>query len=144
MPSTKTDPELFRQLNETATGDESIEAVIRLRPLMRSQAAPSPEETTELTQKILDRVKQKCGKSETRYNVFKNLGSFVVSAPPDFVRELIEQPEVAAAVANRQPGSAVIAPLKKRRVHQKNSRLLEKKHTGMSVKGRISGRKSHK
>jgi len=113
MSSTKTDPELIRQLNNTTASEQTIEAVVRLLPDDASQIVPSPERTEKLTQQILNRVKKRVGSSETRYNVFKNLGSFVVSANPAFLRELISQPEVAAAVANQQPGSALIPPVKK-------------------------------
>lgn len=110
----KTDSELIQQLDNTRAGEPLVEAVVRFRPDDPKQVVPSPERTEELTQKVLDRVKKQLGKSEARYNVFRNLGSFVVSAEPEFLRELISQPEVAAAVANRQPQGALIAPVKKR------------------------------
>jgi hypothetical protein len=36
-------------------------------------------------------------------HVFRNLGRFVVSADADVVRELLNQPEVESALANRRP-----------------------------------------
>jgi hypothetical protein len=112
----KTDPELLRQLQDTAAGASPVEAVVRLRPDDPTQIVPSPERTEELVRQVLDRVKQRVGSKESRYNVFRNLGSFVLSANPEFIRELISQPEVATVAANRQSESAVIAPVKKARV----------------------------
>ena len=147
ISSAKADPELIRQLNGTESSKEDIAAVVRLQPDDPSQIVPSPERTEELTQKILERVKKKVGSSESRYNVFKNLGSFVVSAEPEFLRELISQPEVAAAVANQQPEGTVIAPVEKVSIsrvgHQKASRFT-KKTKGRSSATRSSAPKSGK
>lgn len=110
----KTDPELLKQLEATAASDTNeVEAVIRLKPDDASQVVPTAERTAALTSELLARVKSEVGESASRYNVFRNLGSFVVSAPPPFIRKLISQPEVAAATANRQPGSAMIPPVDK-------------------------------
>ena len=118
MSSTpKIDPELTRQLEMTAASqDKKVEAVIRLKPEDASQVVPAPERTESLTNQLMERVHEQIGESATRYNVFRNLGSFVVSAPPSFIRELISQPEVASAVANQQPGSAAMPPVEKRPV----------------------------
>src|SRR5881628_3865458 len=144
ISSAKADPELIRQLNGTEASKEDIAAVVRLQPDDPSQIVPSPERTEELTQKILERVKKKVGSSESRYNVFKNLGSFVVSAEPEFLRELISQPEVAAAVANKQPEGTVIAPVEKATVpttrHQKASRS-EKRSRARSSSARAAAPK---
>lgn|GEM_PF-1135152 len=110
--STKIDPELLRQLNETATSEQPIEVVARLRPDKPSEIVLPPERIEELTKQVLSRVKEQVGSSEDRYHVFKNLGSFVISANPAFIRELISQPEVAAVMANYQPDSMAIAPVK--------------------------------
>jgi hypothetical protein len=144
----KTDPELTQQLNNTHAGESLVEAVVRFRPDDPKQVVPSPERTEELTQKVLDRVKKQVGKREARYNVFRNLGSFVVSAEPEFLRELISQPEVAAAVANRQPQSAVIAPVKKSPVpaarNQKASRSARKSKARSSTPHLARAHKSGK
>lgn len=109
----KTDPELIQQLENARANDSFVEAVVRFRPDDPKQVVPTPERTEELTKKLLARVKKQVGKSAARYNIFKNLGSFAVSAEPGFLRELMSQPEVAAVVANRQPQDALIAPVKK-------------------------------
>jgi hypothetical protein len=119
----KIDPELMKQLDATAASqDDKVEAVIRLRPDDASQIVPAPEQTESLANDLIERVKGQVGESETHYNVFRNLGSFVVSAPPSFIRELICQPEVAAAVANRQPESAAMPPVETRPVTARKAR----------------------
>lgn len=112
--STKIDPTLLGQLNSVAAGDEPVEAVVRLRPDRPGEIVPSPERTQELATKVIQRVGKRVGNPATRHNVFSNLGSFVISAPSHFLRELIQQPEVAAAVANQQAGEALIPPINKK------------------------------
>src|SRR5712691_3219915 len=122
MSGAKIDPELLRQLQDTAADAGTVEAVVSLCPNDPQQMVPAPERMEELVRQVLDRVKQRVGSKETRYNVFRNLGSFVVSANPKFVRELILQPEVATVAANRQSESAVIAPVKKVKAASKKMR----------------------
>lgn len=112
----KLDPELLRQLSDEGMNDEPIVAVVRLHSDDPTQIVPLPEQTEEITQKVLARVQQKVGSGETRHNIFKNLGYFVVSADKPFLRELVSQPEVAKVIANVQPGTAFIPPMNKRDV----------------------------
>lgn len=110
----KIDPELVKQLETAAASDKKdVEAVIRLKPDEASQVVPTADRTEALANELLDRVKGQAGEPATRHNVFRNLGSFVVAAPAPFIRKLISQPEVAAATANQQPGSAAMPPVKK-------------------------------
>jgi hypothetical protein len=111
--NTKVDAALVKQLKTASGSEELVEAVVRLRPDNPSEIVPGPERSETITKDLLARVKKQSGTSASRYNVFKNLGSFVVSAPPAFVKELMAQPEVAAILANQQPGSALIPPVKK-------------------------------
>jgi predicted O-linked N-acetylglucosamine transferase (SPINDLY family) len=112
---TRTDSELTRQLEVASDSEKPVEAVFMLHPDNPSQIVPSPERVEELTHKILERVQQRTGSHENKFNIFRNIGSFVVSAPA-FVRELISQPEVATAMANQQPGQSSIKPVKQRPV----------------------------
>ena len=109
----KVDKELMNQL--AAAHDGTVEAVVKLKPA-GTQIVPAPERMEKLTKRILDRTSKNSGHKPERYNVFRNLGSFVVAANPGFIRELISQPEVSAVIANQQVGSAMIAPVKKRAV----------------------------
>ncbi|MCC6523594.1 MAG: hypothetical protein IT373_13135 [Polyangiaceae bacterium] len=101
------DPELRRQLGAGARAGQSsgrpVEAVVRLRPRRRSDIVPSPEQTRRIAEQLMVRVATELAPDAATYdlNVFANLGYFVVSAPSAFVARLIEQPEVAAATANR-------------------------------------------
>jgi hypothetical protein len=101
--NTNTDPELVRQMHAATGDDASVEAVFMLAPEDPSQVVPSPKRTEELTRHLLERIKARIGKGAADFNVFRNMGSFVVSAHPDFLRELIAQPEIASAMANQQP-----------------------------------------
>jgi hypothetical protein len=136
----KIDNELLRQLDDEGTTSEPIVAVVRLHPDDPSQIVPPPERTEQITQEVLERVQRRVGGGETRHNIFKNLGYFVVSADKPFLRELISQPEVAKAVANVQPDSAFIPPVKKRAVPP----LRRKVNSGSGKKGkpRVATRKA--
>lgn len=132
--SAKTDAELMKQLNKASASEKAVEAVVRLKPDDASQIVPAAERTEELAKQLLERVGRQSGKSVSRYNVFRNLGSFVVSAHPAFIRELMSQPEVASVLANQQPGSALIPPIKKAPVPSTQKR----EKTPKSNKGRVS------
>jgi hypothetical protein len=106
----KADSELLRQLEAAGVSRTVVEAVCRLRASRSSRKILSPERTETLTRKLLSRVKGLVGTGARDFNVFRHLGSFVVSAEPRFVHELLKQPEIASAVANRQPESPVIPP----------------------------------
>lgn len=118
----KTDSELEKQLNTAASDDKLVEAVVRLKPEDPSQIVPPADRMEDLTSQLLERVEKQSGKAASRYNVFRNLGSFVVSAHPTFIQQLKEQPEVVSIVANRQPGSALIKPIKNTSGRPKKSR----------------------
>jgi hypothetical protein len=93
----KVDRELRRQLETTAA---PVEAVVMLRQSPEEIAA-DPDRTEALAKKVIDRVTKQVRSGPKVVNVFRNMGSFLVAAEPEFVRELIDQPEVASVVANR-------------------------------------------
>jgi hypothetical protein len=102
----KVDPELRRQLSGAAAAEKPVEAVLRLRPTPRSAIAPPPQATRQLAERVLSRVAEELGATAQEYdfNVFPNLGYFVLSAPPAFVERVVVQPEIASASANRRRG----------------------------------------
>jgi len=103
----KIDPELRRQLDGAAASEaQPIEAVLRLRPKTRLALAPPPEATRDLAELVVARVAEELGVAAEAYdfNVFPNLGYFVLSASPGFVERVLDQPEVASASANRRKG----------------------------------------
>jgi hypothetical protein len=103
MPSrrVKIDPELTRQLEGAALSTEPLEAVFQLRP--SSLKGTSPEGVEVLAHEILGRASTSAGVSANDINVFRNLGSFVVSARAPLIQALLSAPEIASAVANRRP-----------------------------------------
>jgi hypothetical protein len=105
-PDVKIDPILLQQLDQVPARDGTIEAVFVLRPPDPAQAYLTPEQTQSMVKDLLAQVERQTGESPQRYNVFKNLGSFVVDASPQFIRAMLEQDGIASAAANRQPGSA--------------------------------------
>lgn len=137
----KTDIELEKQLQSAATDEKLVEAVVRLKADDPSQIVPPADRMEDLTNQLLERVKKQSGQQASRYNVFRNLGSFVVSAHPNFIQQLKEQPEVAAIMANQQPGSALIEPIKNTsgrstavKAKSKRSRAASKKSARKSAK----------
>ena len=116
MAQAKIDPELSRQLDQAALTNSPVQAVIKISPEESSQLVASPEHTTELANQIVNRISGKLGIQAERMTLFRNLGSFSISAAPQFVRELLDQPEVAGAIASRQANSSYIAPINARPV----------------------------
>jgi hypothetical protein len=102
-------PELERQLRDAEPGNKPVQAIVVLRP-------DSEGKTALVVKDVLDRVERRTGEKTRALNVFPNLRSFVVEAPPQFLRELLEQSEIQSAMPNRPPGSAFIPPVRKRRV----------------------------
>ena len=62
--------------------------------------------TRDLAELVVGRVAEELGAAAGHYdfNVFPNLGYFVLSAPAGFVERVLDQPEVASASANRRRG----------------------------------------
>lgn len=110
----KTDPELRRQLKAENSDQQLVQAVFTLR--LSTQQSLTPMHVEELTHEVLDRVADEVGVQAKEINIFRNLGAFAVSAPPDFIRALLTEPEIATATANQQPESMMIPPHRKRRV----------------------------
>jgi len=110
----KTDPELKRQLKAGKSNQDLVQAVFTLHLSTRQTTTATHVE--ELTHKVLDRVADEVGVEAKEINIFRNLGAFAVSAPPDFIRALLTEPEIATATANQQQESMMIPPQRKRPV----------------------------
>ena len=80
---------------------DSIEAVFSLDLPMKQLLDPGTVEET--THQVLKRVEEEVGSKPTVVNVFENLGSFAVSAEAPFIQRIIDDPDIATAVANNQP-----------------------------------------
>lgn len=96
----KTDPELLRQIDSVASDDGDIQAVFSLDLPMKKLLDPQQVEDT--TNQVLERVEKEVGSKPKVVNIFKNLGSFVVSADASFIRKIIDDPDIASAVANKR------------------------------------------
>ncbi|OFX27618.1 MAG: hypothetical protein A2Z07_11165 [Armatimonadetes bacterium RBG_16_67_12] len=110
----KVDPELQRQLDQRAAGAGPVEAVFTLRQEKTTKRAASPGHIEAAVRRLLRRVEAQVGEAPQDFNVFRNLGAFVVVAPARFVSVLAAQVEIATATANRQPRSMIIPPRGKR------------------------------
>jgi hypothetical protein len=97
----KTDPELLRQVDSAALGSEPIQAVFTLSLPMKELL--NPQKVKEAAYKIVKEVSEQVGETPGDVNVFENLGSFVISATPAFIRKLLSETRISAAVANKQP-----------------------------------------
>jgi hypothetical protein len=107
--SATSDAELLAQLAAAEERGEAVEAVVTLRPDEAADSVPV-EQIDRISRDVVERVERKIGVSPERVNVFRNLGSFAVAADPRFVKELLAQPEVETAIANRR-GEPVVEPL---------------------------------
>jgi hypothetical protein len=111
MSGAKVDAALTALLGAT-DHPEPIEAVFRLKP-EQGTVLIEPDVTEEVTRQVIERAEQETGQKAGDRNVFRNLGSFMVSAPAPVIKYILAQPEIAAGLANRQHGEAGIEPVRK-------------------------------
>jgi len=116
--SAKIDPALRAQLDSAKAASSSVAAVIRLRPKDSAHLRLPPEDTRQVTELVLNRVRQHLGEKEEAYFVLDMLGAFNLVAPANFVVEVLKQPEVASAFSADE-GSALIRPQNVEEVHFK-------------------------
>jgi hypothetical protein len=101
-PSGRTDPELVRQLDAARASGGSVQAVVKLQ--RRPGTAPDPATVESQTQRAVERATEASGLAPLDVHVLGRMAVAYVSGPESFVRELVEQPEVDAAVANEPSG----------------------------------------
>ncbi|MBI3272969.1 MAG: hypothetical protein HYZ53_28530 [Planctomycetes bacterium] len=108
------DPELVHQLNLAATSgkDFHVQAVFSLTRTGDAKKPIPPAETVQRVEALLGRIQEVTRVAPRRVNVLRNLGSFVLDAPPIFIAKLLEDEEVATATANLQPREMLIRPVK--------------------------------
>ena len=102
---TKTEPELLRQIESVGASSDSIQAVFSLDLPLKKLLDPNVVEET--TNQVLRRAEKELGHKPKGVSVFKNLGSFAVSADASFIRKIIDDPDIASAVASNQPDQDV-------------------------------------
>jgi hypothetical protein len=105
--STKADSNLLEQLDALGSSTEPFQVWFRL-----AQVPGSAEDPTSLANSVVERVKKHIGEEVQSFKVLPNLNSFMVSASPDFVRELIDQPEIESARSTNVAGFGLIKPVK--------------------------------
>ncbi len=101
----KTDPELLRQIDSVVASDEPIQAVFTLALPIKQLLNPRTVE--ESAKKLVEKVANEVGESPQEMNVFENLGTFVVSANASFIRQMLTQSGISAAMANKQPVGSI-------------------------------------
>ena len=109
MSRRKVDKELIRQL-DAAGGDASVSAAFSFEPRTTRSVIP-PQDVDERVHRLLEKVEREIGIAPSRYRIYKNIGSFSVTAAPSFIRKLSEQADVATATASRQPEEMLIKPV---------------------------------
>ncbi len=97
---TKTDPELIKQIDSVKADNEQIQAVFSLDLPLKKLLDPKQVEDT--THRVLQRAQERAGSQAEDVNIFENLGSFSVSADASVIRQIIDDPDIKTAVANRQ------------------------------------------
>ena len=101
----KTDPELLRQIDSAADNNEYIQAVFSLA--LPTKKLLDPQQVEETTNQVLHRAEEEVGSKPSDVNIFKNMGSFVISADASFIQKVIDDPDVASAIANKK-GKALL------------------------------------
>jgi hypothetical protein len=103
MTLSQTDPELLRQLDEARKSGEPVEAVVKLH--RTKGRPPTPSTVEEQTKRAVARAAATTGEQPGDVHVMGRLATAYVSGSEKFLREFVEQPEVASAVANQTGGT---------------------------------------
>jgi hypothetical protein len=99
MVLSRTDPELLRQLDDARGSGGQVQAVVKLH--RTPGTAPVPAVVEEQTRKAVDRAAKSTGEQPNDVHVLGRLATAYVSGSESFVREFLQQPEVASAVVNQ-------------------------------------------
>jgi hypothetical protein len=102
VPEKPTDPELMRQLDDAKESGEPVRAVVKMR--RRPGKAPVPQDVEEQVNNAVERAARASGEQPKDVHVMGRLSVAYVEGSESFLRELVNQPEVDAAVAN-EPAS---------------------------------------
>ncbi len=139
----KTDPELLRQISAAEQKNDPVMGIFRIRPEDSTKLTNSPERTKEIINEVVERVSKKVRGKAHRLNVLGNLGVMVISAPSQFMTELLKQPEIFSAMANESSESGKIDPINKRQVRESAiNRRVNITHDGYAMPGAKRGKTS--
>jgi hypothetical protein len=112
----KAQPELLAQLRDAGTSP--VQAIFQLQSQKEPAVPLTDAETERISTELLERVAAKVGEPARRSNLLRSLRTLIVEASPEFVRSMLQQPEIASAMANRTKESAYIPPKRKRPVDE--------------------------
>src|SRR5262245_39392429 len=108
------DHALLRELAEAERVSAHAQAVVTLRR-PDPTCAPTPEETEEAAQRVIDHAASETGERPAALNVFRNLNAFALEASPAFIRSVLAREEVQSARSNRAPESGRMPPPRRER-----------------------------
>ncbi len=103
----------LQALLETAHEDKEIE-VACIFSARETGRADAPEKFAADVDGMLQKVAQRVGYPASRHSLLKNIGCLAVTAKPSYIRALLDQDEVASAMANEQPQELCIRPVEQR------------------------------
>jgi hypothetical protein len=109
-PPPQVDLELTRQLSQAAPG-QAVQGVFVLRT-PPSQPYLTAAETKDRVHAVLAAAQKQCGADCERVTIFENLQSFALQAPREMVQAVLSSPAIASAMANTQPESLQIEPIR--------------------------------
>jgi len=109
-PSPEVDAELTRQLSRAAPG-EAVQGVFVLRTPPK-QPYLTAAETRDQVHALLTAAQKHCGFDCEQVTIFENLQSFALQAPREMVQAVLASPQIASAMANAQPESLQIDPIR--------------------------------
>jgi predicted mannosyl-3-phosphoglycerate phosphatase (HAD superfamily) len=95
-----TDPELLRQLDDAKTTGEPVAAVLQLKRTRGK--APDAAKVEAQTREAIARATKATGEDPHDVHVMGRMSAAYVTGSEKFLRELVEQPEIAGAVANKR------------------------------------------
>jgi hypothetical protein len=112
--NTKANSELIAQLRKGGT--EPVQAIFHLQSPKDPGAQLTDAETKRISSQVLQRVAAQLGEPAIRSNLLSSLRTLIVEATPEFLRSMLQQPEIASASANQTKESPLIPPKGKRPV----------------------------
>ena len=83
--------------------------VLRTPP---SQPYLTAAETRDRVQALLTAAQKRCGFDCEQVTIFENLQSFALQAPREVLQAVLASPQIASAMANAQPESLQIEPIR--------------------------------
>jgi len=109
-----------REALECARASGKNETIVfDLRANSHPSIFPTPAQTGELANKVITKAISSCGRQPRNKTIFENLGSMSVTADPDLLLKILEQPEVHSALT-REPSLEPIRPVRKSPPKQKD------------------------